>query len=113
MRQRFANAPNSLELVIKSVEFMNDVKDKRIERFTIYIDSTLLHNSRMNDLEVLLKSNPGNVPLYFNIHDSEHNTDLTLLSHNTTIDPSKKLLNFLDDLNNETEEHETVRYAIN
>ena len=113
MRQRFANAPNSLELVIKSVEFMNDVKDKRIERFTIYIDSTLLHNSRMNDLEVLLKSNPGNVPLYFNIHDSEHNIDLTLLSHNTTIDPSKKLLNFLDDLNNETEEHETVRYAIN
>ena len=113
MRQRFANAPNSLELVIKSVEFMNDVKDKRIERFTIYIDSTLLHNSRMNDLEVLLKSNPGNVPLYFNIHDSGHNTDLTLLSHNTTIDPSKKLLNFLDDLNNETEEHETVRYAIN
>ena len=113
MRQRFANAPNSLELVIKSVEFMNDVKDKRIERFTIYIDSTLLHNSRMNDLEVLLKSNPGNVPLYFNIHDSEHNTDLMLLSHNTTIDPSKKLLNFLDDLNNETEEHETVRYAIN
>ena len=113
MRQRFANAPNSLELVIKNVEFMNDVKDKRIERFTIYIDSTLLHNSRMNDLEVLLKSNPGNVPLYFNIHDSEHNTDLTLLSHNTTIDPSKKLLNFLDDLNNETEEHETVRYAIN
>ena len=113
MHQRFANAPNSLELVIKSVEFMNDVKDKRIERFTIYIDSTLLHNSRMNDLEVLLKSNPGNVPLYFNIHDSEHNTDLTLLSHNTTIDPSKKLLNFLDDLNNETEEHETVRYAIN
>ena len=113
MRQRFANAPNSLELVIKSVEFMNDVKDKRIERFTIYIDSTLLYNSRMNDLEVLLKSNPGNVPLYFNIHDSEHNTDLTLLSHNTTIDPSKKLLNFLDDLNNETEEHETVRYAIN
>ena len=113
MRQRFANAPNSLELVIKSVEFMNDVKDKRIERFTIYIDSTLLHNSRMNDLAVLLKSNPGNVPLYFNIHDSEHNTDLTLLSHNTTIDPSKKLLNFLDDLNNETEEHETVRYAIN
>uniref|UniRef100_UPI00402574F3 DNA polymerase III subunit alpha n=1 Tax=Prevotella sp. TaxID=59823 RepID=UPI00402574F3 len=113
MRQRFANAPNSLELVIKSVEFMNDVKDKRIERFTIYIDSTLLQNSRMNDLEVLLKSNPGNVPLYFNIHDSEHNTDLTLLSHNTTIDPSKKLLNFLDDLNNETEEHETVRYAIN
>ena len=113
MRQRFANAPNSLELVIKSVEFMNDVKDKRIERFTIYIDSTLLQISRMNDLEVLLKSNPGNVPLYFNIHDSEHNTDLTLLSHNTTIDPSKKLLNFLDDLNNETEEHETVRYAIN
>lgn len=113
MRQRFANAPNSLELVIKSVEFMNDVKDKRIERFTIYIDSTMLHNSRMNDLEVLLKSNPGNVPLYFNIHDSEHNTDLTLLSHNTTIDPCKKLLNFLDDLNNETEEHETVRYAIN
>ena len=113
MRQRFANAPNSLELVIKSVEFMNDVKDKRIERFTIYIDSTMLRNSRMNDLEVLLKSNPGNVPLYFNIHDSEHNTDLTLLSHNTTIDPSKKLLNFLDDLNNETEEHETVRYAIN
>ena len=113
MRQRFANAPNSLELVIKNVEFMNDVKDKRIEKFTIYIDSTLLHNSRMNDLEVLLKSNPGNVPLYFNIHDSEHNTDLTLLSHNTTIDPSKKLLNFLDDLNNETEEHETVRYAIN
>ena len=113
MRQRFANAPNSLELVIKSVEFMNDVKDKRIERFTIYIDSTLLHNSRMNDLEVLLKSNPGNVPLYFNIHDSEHNTNIEMYSSKVTVDVNKRLLNFLDDMDKQSGELHSVRYAIN
>ncbi len=112
-QQRFRNNPDAYDLVIKKIEFLSDVKDKSIDKFTIYIDSTMFRDSRMTDLETMLRSNPGHVPLYFNIHDIEHNTNIEMYSRNVAVDVNKKLLNYLDDMNKQTDEQQSVRYAIN
>ena len=112
-KQRYSYNPDIFDFSIKNVEFLSDAKEKRIERFTIYIDSSLFKDARMTDLEALLKENPGKVQLYFNVHDVENNTNLQLFARNLAIDPSGKLLNFLDDFNQQTDEELTVRYTVN
>lgn len=112
-QQRFRNNPDAYDLVIKKIEFLSDVKDKSIEKFTIYIDSTLFADSCMTDLETMLRSNTGQVPLYFNIHDIEHNTNIEMFCRNVAVDVNKKLLTFLDEMDKQVGEHQSVRYAIN
>ena len=112
-QQRFRNNPDAYDLVIKKIEFLSDVKDKSIDKFTIYIDSTLFADSCMTDLETMLRSNTGHVPLYFNIHDIEHNTNIEMFCRNVAVDVNKKLLSFLDEMNKQVGEQQSVRYAIN
>lgn len=112
-QQRFRNNPDAYDLVIKKIEFLSDVKDKSIDKFTIYIDSTLFADSCMTDLETMLRSNKGQVPLYFNIHDIEHNTNIEMFCRNVAVDVNKKLLTFLDEMDKQVGEHQSVRYAIN
>ena len=112
-QQRFRNNPDAYDLVIKKIEFLSDVKDKSIDKFTIYIDSTLFADSCMTDLETMLRSNTGQVPLYFNIHDIEHNTNIEMFCRNVAVDVNKKLLTFLDEMDKQVGEHQSVRYVIN
>lgn len=112
-QQRFRNNPDAYDLVIKKIEFLSDVKDKSIDKFTIYIDSTLFADSCMTDLETMLRSNTGQVPLYFNIHDIEHNINIEMFCRNVAVDVNKKLLTFLDEMDKQVGEHQSVRYAIN
>lgn len=112
-QQRFRNNPDAYDLVIKKIEFLTDVKDKSIDKFTIYIDSTIFKEAAMTDLETMLRSCQGHVPLYFNIHDTEHNTNIEMFSRNVTVDVNKKLLSFLDEMNAMAGEENSVRYAIN
>ena len=112
-QQRFRNNPDAYDLVIKKIEFLSDVKDKSIDKFTIYIDSTMFKEAAMTDLETMLRSCQGHVPLYFNIHDTEHNTNIEMFSRNVTVDVNKKLLSFLDEMNAMAGEENSVRYAIN
>ena len=112
-QQRFRNNPDAYDLVIKKIEFLTDVKDKSIDKFTIYIDSTMFKEAAMTDLETMLRSCQGHVPLYFNIHDTEHNINIEMYSRNVTVDVNKKLLSFLDEMNAQTGEQHSVRYAIN
>ena len=112
-QQRFRNNPDAYDFVIKKIEFLSDVKDKSIDKFTIYIDSTLFADSCMTDLETMLRSNTGQVPLYFNIHDIEHNTNIEMFCRNVAVDVNKKLLTFLDEMDKQVGEHQSVRYAIN
>ena len=112
-QQRFRNNPDAYDLVIKKIEFLTDVKDKSIDKFTIYIDSTMFKEAAMTDLETMLRSCQGYVPLYFNIHDTEHNTNIEMFSRNVTVDVNKKLLSFLDEMNAMAGEENSVRYAIN
>ena len=106
--QRFRNNPDAYDMVIKKIEFLSDVKEKSIEKFTVYMDSTMFNDAQLTDLETTLKNSSGNVPLYINIHDAKNNTNIQLYSRNITVDVNKKLLTSLDEM-----AEQGVRYGIN
>lgn len=106
--QRFRNNPDAYDMVIKKIEFLSDVKEKSIEKFTVYMDSTMFNDALLTDLETTLKNSSGNVPLYINIHDAKNNTNVQLYSRNITVDVNKKLLTSLDEM-----AEQGVRYGIN
>ena len=96
--QRFRNNPDAYDMVIKKIEFLSDVKEKSIEKFTVYMDATMFNDAQLTDLETTLKSSDGKVPLYINIHDAKNNTNIQLYSRNITVDVNKKLLTSLDEM---------------
>lgn len=106
--QRFRNNPDAYDMVIKNIEFLSDVKEKSIEKFTVYMDATMFNDAQLTDLETTLKNSTGNVPLYINIHDAKNNTNVQLYSRNITVDVNKKLLTSLDEM-----AEQGVRYGIN
>ena len=106
--QRFRNNPDAYDMVIKKIEFLSDVKEKSIEKFTVYMDSTMFNDAQLTDLETTLKNSTGNVPLYINIHDAKNNTNIQLYSRNITVDVNKKLITSLDEM-----AEQGVRYGIN
>ena len=106
--QRFRNNPDAYDMVIKKIEFLSDVKEKSIEKFTVYMDATMFNDAQLTDLETTLKNSTGNVPLYINIHDAKNNTNVQLYSRNITVDVNKKLLTSLNEM-----AEQGVRYGIN
>ena len=106
--QRFRNNPDAYDMVIKKIEFLSDVKEKSIEKFTVYMDAMMFNDAQLTDLETTLKNSTGNVPLYINIHDAKNNTNVQLYSRNITVDVNKKLLTSLDEM-----AEQGVRYGIN
>ncbi len=118
---RFRNNPDSLEMVVKSVEFLSDVKNKNVNKFTIYLDSDIFKTEdtdaddagdevRVEDIVGEILDNPGTVPLHFVVHDIENNTNIELKSKTAMVDVSARLLNYLDGIKNEGKD---VRYSIN
>ena len=106
--QRFRNNPDAYDMVIKKIEFLSDVKEKSIEKFTVYMEATMFNDAQLTDLEITLKGSDGKVPLYINIHDAKNNTNIQLYSRNITVDVNKKLLTSLDEM-----AELGVRYGIN
>ena len=106
--QRFRNNPDAYDMVIKKIEFLSDVKEKSIEKFTVYMEASMFNDAQLTDLETTLKSSNGKVPLYINIHDAKNNTNIQLYSRNITVDVNKKLLTSLDEM-----AELGVRYGIN
>ncbi|MDY4565986.1 MAG: DNA polymerase III subunit alpha [Prevotella sp.] len=106
--QRFRNNPDAYDMVIKKIEFLSDVKEKSIEKFTVYMEATMFNDAQLTDLETTLKGSDGKVPLYINIHDAKNNTNIQLYSRNITVDVNKKLLTSLDEM-----AELGVRYGIN
>ena len=106
--QRFRNDPDAYDMVIKKIEFLSDVKEKSIEKFTVYMEATMFNDAQLTDLETTLKGSDGKVPLYINIHDAKNNTNIQLYSRNITVDVNKKLLTSLDEM-----AELGVRYGIN
>ena len=106
--QRFRNNPDAYDMVIKKIEFLSDVKEKSIEKFTVYMEASMFNDAQLTDLETTLKNSDGKVPLYINIHDAKNNTNIQLYSRNITVDVNKKLLTSLDEM-----AELGVRYGIN
>lgn len=100
------NNPNNLRLQIQNISFLNDVKENRIERFTIVMDSSIVDDTKVNDLATLVSENPGRTELYFQITDVENKESVLLRSADKAINLKRAFITYI-------EQHEGMSYHVN
>ena len=93
---RFRDNSELFDIRIQSVDFLNDVKDKYIEKLTIAVNTSVLDDTQMTDLATVIRSNPGRIPLFFQMYDAEHKRDVLLVSRGNEVDINASLISYLE-----------------
>ena len=91
---RYANS-NVPFFQVSNVEYLQTVKEKRIEKFTIVVDSSIIDEALVNDIQTVLEKDEGDAQLFLQIHDSETNTNILLRSQERTVGVGNELLQFV------------------
>ena len=102
---RYGNS-NYLDFKISTVEYLQTVKENRLERFTIVVDSNVIDETLVNDLKTVIENDEGKAQLYLQIHDVESNTNILLRAQERTVGVSRELIQFVND-------HPKMSYQIN
>lgn len=79
-----------------SVNYMSDIKDKSIDKFTISIKSDELTEELVDDLTAILSDNAGTVPLFFSIQYTKSKKTVVLRARTAGVDVNHRLVNFID-----------------
>ena len=82
------------EMKVQNVQQLYDVKEKRLEKFTISIPASKVTDETISNLSTLLDGNEGNTQLYIQLHTSE-NDFVTLRSKGKGINIDRKLLDYI------------------
>lgn len=85
---------DELELSIKTVQLMNDVKDNLIEKITIKLPIDSLTNEFVEDLAEITKESPGKANLFFQIQNSDGGKTL-LRARDMQITVKKTLMDYI------------------
>ncbi|MBM6992946.1 MAG: DNA polymerase III subunit alpha [Prevotella sp.] len=93
-------------MAIQSIEYLQTVKENRIERFTINVKSKAIDETVVNDILSMLTDSPGKTELYFNINDEENNTNVLLHSRTGGIEVKRRLVQYVL-------ESENMSYTVN
>ena len=86
---------NELELKITSIELLPDVKEKLIEKITIFIPLSLLNKALIAELAELTKSHPGNAQLCFKVTDKDSKMAVDLVSRPVKLNVGRELISYL------------------
>jgi DNA polymerase-3 subunit alpha len=105
MQPRFHN-PEDKELKVTSVELLQSVKERAIDRITISLNSDMLNDEIVTELTELVREHPGKTKLFIQLRDSTGKNHVLLRSQNQFIDVKHHLLDYI-------ERTEGVDYKIN
>lgn len=94
------------ELKLADVQYMQSVKEDRINSFTICVDSDVIDETMVDDISTIVSNTKGKAQLYFKIRDVNTNTDVILRSNNNTISITHELETYID-------AHENMHYIVN
>lgn len=83
------------ELRVSSVEYMQTVKDRSIERITISIDVTQFDSQMVEELAELAQENPGSTKLFFQFVDQQKRRRILLRSQSTAVDVKPALIDYI------------------
>ena len=97
---------DQMELKVKNVEFLQQIKDKALERITISMVTDQLDAETVNDLNEIISSHPGKTQLFFQLRDSQGKNHVLLHSKNRCVDVRHTLIDYI-------EKHEMLDYHIN
>lgn len=102
---RFPNSPTP-DLRVSDIQYLQTVKDSRIEKITISINTDDINDTVVSDLMTIFGDSPGNTQLLIQLHDVDNKVPITLRSRAKTIDVSRNLINYLDS-------HPEMEYKVN
>ncbi len=97
--------PGIFNTNIKSVELMSEVKGKSIQKITFDVPLDKLNSTMVEDLAEIVKENPGEAELVFNIHTSDSN-NVVLMSRKLKVRVEKKLVQYI-------KEHDEIGIKVN
>ena len=97
---------NFVETKIIEVQFLQTVKEERIERFTITCDKNNINAQMVEDLSTMITESPGHTEFFLQIIDREHNDHLMLRSGSHQINLNREILQYV-------ESNEALSYHIN
>ena len=95
-----------MSLKVQSVEYLQDVKAKAVERITISLVTDLLDEQIVADLSELITSHPGPTQLFFQLRDSLGKNHVLLHSKTCGVDVRHTLIDYI-------EKQEALDYHIN
>jgi DNA polymerase-3 subunit alpha len=84
---------------------MSEVKDKAIQKITFDVPLDKLTSTMVEDLAEIVKENPGEADLVFNIHTSDSNK-VSLMSRNVKVRVGKRLVQYI-------KEHDEIGIKVN
>lgn len=93
--QRYRDS-NYYDLKIADIQYLQTVKDQRIEKFTITMDSTSIDETVVDDISTMLRNSPGSTQLYFQINDVTSNSYVLLRSKMGPISLKHKFMTYIE-----------------
>ena len=97
VKPRFQYQENSpKDLKVQTVEYLQTVKDKAIDRITISLNSDLLNEQIVADLQEYIGEHPGKIKLFFQLRDSQGKHHVLLRSTKHDIDVRHSLIEFIE-----------------
>ena len=87
---------NYYDFNIADIQYLQTVKDKRIEKLTIDIDAQKITEVQVSDLMELVKENPGSTNLFVQLKSQEHRRNVTMRSGLAGVGVNRNLLMYID-----------------
>ena len=97
---------NELEVKVTSIELLPDVKEKLVEKITIFIPLSILNKGLIAELADLTKAHPGNTQLCFKVMDKDTRMAVDLVSRPVKLNVGRELISYLKG-------HPDLRFQIN
>ena len=82
-------------LTISNIEYLQTVKDNRIERFTISINSDVINDVTVDDILSMITDTEGRTKLYINLHDEQSGANILLFARSQGIEVKKNLVDYI------------------
>jgi len=105
LRPRFQNS-DQLELKVSDVQYLQDIKERAIDRITISLTTDLLNDQIVAELSELVAECPGKTKLFFQLRDSAGRHHVLLRSKRSMVDVRHQLIDYI-------ERTEALDYKIN
>ena len=95
-----------IDFKIADIQYLQTVKEQRIERITITIDADKFYDTTASDLATLLRDSPGTTAVFVQIHEPGEKTHVMLRSKSVSVNLKHELTQFIDS-------NEGMNYHIN
>jgi len=92
---RFRNS-KIFDLKVQNVEYLQTIKEKAIDRITISVVADDLDAQTVNELNAIIRENPGKTKLFIQLHDTSGKSHVLLRSTTQSVDVRHRLISFIE-----------------